>query len=108
MKQSDDDAKKIVVEVNADLSDLIPGYLERREKDIDTIQKALAEGDFKTIRVIGHDMRGTGMAYGFEMITGIGRTMEKAALEKDENVIQKEVGNLIAYLGALEIVEVED
>ena len=41
--------EKIIVQVDSDLEDLIPGYLENRNKDIESITEALRQNDFETI-----------------------------------------------------------
>jgi len=52
--------EKIVVHVDADLDDLIPGYLQNRREDVKAVWQALENQDFETIRVLGHTMKGTG------------------------------------------------
>ena len=39
---------KIVVHVDIDLEDLIPGFLENRQKDVQSLENALKENDFKS------------------------------------------------------------
>ncbi|MCX5825837.1 MAG: hypothetical protein NTY86_20730 [Deltaproteobacteria bacterium] len=67
--------------VDPDLADLIPGYLANRKKDIAAIHAALEKKALYTVRMLGHNMKGSGVGYGFETITDIGMMMEKAAKE---------------------------
>ena len=53
-----DKDEKISVRVDPELQALIPNYLENRQKDIQTMRQALERGDYETIRVQGHSMRG--------------------------------------------------
>ena len=62
-------ADKIVVHVAPVLAPRIPTYLENRQKDIQSIQAALAQGDYATIMRLGHGMKGSGGSYGFHHIT---------------------------------------
>lgn len=96
--------EKIIVQVDADLEDLIPGYLQNRRLDVDAILQALEKPDFETIRVLGHTMKGTGGGYGFDAITEMGRALEEAAKNRNIEVIRQETAALAAYLQAVEVV----
>src|SRR4030042_2427900 len=89
---------KIIVHVDPDIADLIPGFLENRRKDIKTIAEALTQGDFETIQILGHSMKGAGGSYGFDAITDIGKSLEQAAMAKDSGGIKQMVQELSAYL----------
>lgn len=96
--------EKIIVYVDPEIADLIPGFLENRRKDTETIGKALTHGDFETIQVLGHSMKGAGGSYGFDAITDIGKSLEQAAKDKDAEGIQRWVQELSAYLDRVEVV----
>ncbi|MFH2133156.1 MAG: Hpt domain-containing protein, partial [bacterium] len=87
-----------------ELADLIPGFLENRRKDIETVRERLAENDFETILLLGHSMKGNGAGYGFDELTEIGREMEQAARDKQPDAIRKTLANLVAYLENLDVV----
>ena len=99
-----DKGEKIVVHVDAELEDLIPGFLENRQEDIRSIEEALEKGDYETIRTLGHSMKGSGGGYGFDAITDIGKSLEDAAKEKNTGEIRKRVGELLHYLERVEVV----
>lgn len=96
--------EKIVVQVDADLKDLIPGYLQNRRQDVGAILQALENQDFETIRILGHTMKGTGGGYGFDAITEMGRALETAAKDKKAQAIQQGTAALLDYLQAVEVV----
>ena len=96
--------EKIVVRVDEDLEDLIPGFLDNRHKDVETMTAALACGDYETVRVLGHSMKGSGGGYGFDAITDIGMSLETAAKEADSSELQKWINELSIYLGRVEVV----
>ena len=75
--------ERIIVHADPEIADLIPGFLENRSKDIKAMSEALTQGDFETIRVLGHSMKGAGGSYGFDPITGIGKSLEQAAKDKE-------------------------
>ena len=64
---------RIRVQVDPDLRDVIPAYLEKRRADIVSYEKALAAGDLDCIRAIAHKMKGTGAGYGFPLLKRDGR-----------------------------------
>ena len=94
---------KIVVHVDPDLSDLIPGYLANREMDIAAIHDALGKNDFDTIRNIGHGMKGSGGGYGFEDISDIGMLIEKSAKDGQVETILIQIKRLKDYLDQVDI-----
>ncbi len=60
---------EIVVKIDPDLKDLIPGYLQNRRNDIVNIKAALETKDFEFIQRQGHSMKGPGAGYGFAPVS---------------------------------------
>ncbi len=92
------DDSPIEVEVDPLLMTLIPGFLEHRQEDVGAIESALTVGDFATIRLLGHSMKGSGGSYGFEVISRIGRDIESAARERDAVAVLHGTAALSDYL----------
>lgn len=95
---------KILVQVDPDLADLIPGFLANRRKDITAMQLALEGGDFEIVRVLGHSMKGAGGGYGFDAVTDIGGALEQAAKDKNSGEIDKNLYALSSYLDRVEVI----
>ncbi len=95
---------KIIVQCDPDLEDLIPGYMNNRNKDIIAMRACLATGDFEKIRTIGHSMKGSGGGYGFDVITDLGDWIENAALASDISEIDQAVQKLEDYVKRVEVV----
>ncbi len=95
---------KIRIYVDPDLADLIPGFLDNRWKDIAAMQEALGRGDFETVRILGHSMKGAGGGYGFDAITEIGAALEQAAKGRNPDGIRKGLSDLASYLSRVEVV----
>ncbi|MGH8056165.1 MAG: Hpt domain-containing protein, partial [Candidatus Entotheonellia bacterium] len=89
---------KIIVHVDAELQELIPGYLDNRLADIHAMQAALVQGDYESIRILGHSMKGSGGGYGFDAITEIGSALEQDAKGRNAEAIRTWVGQLATYL----------
>ena len=100
MIQSD----KLTVYIDSDIEDLIPGFLENRHKDVQSVLKALDKGDYEAIRYLGHIMKGAGGGYGFDTISEIGEALEQAAGHRDSRSIRRMVNQLTEYLERIEVV----
>ncbi|MBI3329545.1 MAG: Hpt domain-containing protein [Nitrospinae bacterium] len=103
-ERSTTQADKIVVHIDAELQELIPGYLDNRQADIQALREALEQGDYETIRILGHSMKGSGGGYGFDAITEIGSALEQAAKDREPDAIRRWVGELVTYLERVQVV----
>lgn len=98
------DAKGKPIEINDPFARrLIGKYLDNRRDDIDKLTNALAASDFETIRVTGHNLYGSGAAYGLDDISWIGASIESAADVKDVPKIELSIGELKAFLQKLKV-----
>ncbi|HLW71809.1 MAG TPA: Hpt domain-containing protein [Candidatus Binataceae bacterium] len=95
---------KLLVQVDPDLSDLMPGFLANKRADADKILAAAAAADYAALRGIGHKIKGEGGSFGFDRISEIGAEVEQAAIDQDLAEIRRCGENLAAYLEAVEIV----
>lgn len=94
----------IVVRVAQDLEELIPGYLCNRENDIKTLSDKCAQGDFESIRLLGHSIKGSGGSYGFDRITAIGSEIEQAARVMSAEGISRGIAELEDYIRKVRVV----
>ena len=102
--ESEKGGGKIKIKVPEYAVQLIPNFLENREKDIKKINESLEKGDFETIERLGHSMKGSGSIYGFDGITELGKIIEMSAKEKNVEEIKNNIAELKDYLGRVEIV----
>ena len=96
--------EKIKVTVDSDLEELIPGFLENRKKDISTLNEALSNDNFESIRSIGHSLKGVGGGYGFKMISELGAQIETSAKGPDKVALGKLINELADYLDRVEVI----
>lgn len=96
--------QKITVTVDADLEDLIPGFMDNRRKDLEKLRAAMTEVDFAGVQSIGHSLKGVGGGYGFHGLSEIGAGLENAAKAKDQTSVAQLVGELSDYLARVDIV----
>ncbi|HAT49210.1 MAG: Hpt domain-containing protein [Nitrospirae bacterium] len=95
---------KLRITIDKDLEDIVPGYLENREKDVILLPQAIRENNFDSLKMIGHRMKGSGAGYGFQQISDIGNSIEQAAAIQDLATIRDCLDQLIDYLGKIEVV----
>ena len=95
--------QKVIVEVDADLADLVPNFLANRQKDLQQITAALERADNDALRIIGHNMKGVGGGYGFGEITEFGKHLEVAAKDRDHAAARKLLDQYRHYLANIEV-----
>jgi len=98
------DNSRVTVQIDPDLEEIVPGFLENRRRDVATLQESLRANDFKTIRLLGHRMKGDGGGYGFDAISAIGDRIEQAALRHDTATITEQVAALTDFLARVHVV----
>jgi HPt (histidine-containing phosphotransfer) domain-containing protein len=89
---------KIIVTIDPDLEELIPGFLENRAKDLTNLRAALGRNDLPAVQSIGHSLKGVGGGYGFVRLSEIGAEMERAARSGDSSTLPGLLDELADYL----------
>lgn len=97
-------AEPIEVSIPPILREMAPEYLKRRRGDLPVIESALDRGDFNAIRVLGHQLKGSGGGYGFEQLSEIGRLLEESAKQQDPARIRLHMEALSDFLDRVRIV----
>jgi len=91
------------VKISAELRELAPRFLAHRRGDVDRLREAIDRADFEAVRAIGHAMKGSGAAYGFDDITLLGDEIERLAKSGDATALDAAVKNLTEYLDSVEV-----
>ena len=94
---------RIHINVESHLQFLIPGFLEEMNLFCQDLKEAEIHRDFKLIKEISHKIKGAGGSYGFEAISLYGGNIEKAAINKNLDTIQKQLQKLSDYLINVEV-----
>jgi len=95
---------KLIVKVDPDLSDLIPGFMARKHQDVEAIRAAVISADYAGLSNLGHKIKGEGGSYGLDRISAIGEELEAAAQRQDATACQDLADRLAEYLNTVEIV----
>ncbi len=94
----------ITLYIDQELEEIIPGFLENRRGDVQTIETALQENNLSQIQMIGHRLKGDGGGYGFDAISTIGAALEQAAAREDRPAIRRLTIELIDFLARVFVV----
>ncbi len=77
---------------------LLNQYLERRKTDLQRLRVALTEKDFASIQLTGHNLLGSGAAYGLEEVSSLGEKLEQAAKSEQADQISALVDELERFV----------
>jgi len=90
------------------MADLRTKYLARRFAELATLEAAFERGDYQAIGDTGHNLKGSGAAYGFAELTDIGRGLETAAKGCDADAVDNLLYHAQVYLSMAQSVFAED
>jgi len=93
----------IEVQVEEDMADVVPAYLEKRRAEVAVYRRALEAGDFDTIKHLAHKMKGTGTGYGFPRLTELGAALETSALQKDAEGVGKPLHEFARFVDKVQL-----
>ncbi len=96
------------VEVDADLKDLIPSFLEKKQAELEDMYRARHKNDLEGLRKSGHKLKGAFGMYGFKAISDICFRIEEGARQQDDRLIADNLAILAEYLKKINIVYVDD
>ncbi|MBT8082889.1 MAG: Hpt domain-containing protein [Gammaproteobacteria bacterium] len=82
---------------------LLTRYLERRKTDIEQLRNALASKNYATIERTGHNLFGSGAAYGLDAISTLGADLERAAQDSNDEAIASLVEELEEFVKTVAI-----
>ena len=77
---------------------LAPRFLKNVEKDLKALSDAELAKDYVAVQRLGHNLSGTGTAFGFPRITELGALLEQAAKDQAKDRIRPSVLELARYL----------
>jgi CheY-like chemotaxis protein len=95
-------ARSELVGIDPDIQDLVPGYIETQKENAARILELAAAGDFAFVRRIGHNMKGTGKGYGFEVVSSLGHSIELAAARSAADEVERLARELTRYLSSVQ------
>lgn len=94
---------KTKIEIDADLQDLIPQFLENRKKDIETLEKLVSEKNIEAIAQLAHKIKGAAAGYGFNELSDIAGQMEILAKKNEDAPLSDLVKKMKAHFSNIDI-----
>ena len=82
---------------------LLNRYLERRKADLAHLRAALTDDNYASIERMGHNLSGSGAAYGLERVSQLGAALETAAQSGQSEQIRQLVDQLENFIGAVTV-----
>jgi len=104
LPQKSDTASSVQVAISEAIRALIPQYLQDQRGVATLILVALEQRDYQTVQELAHKMRGSGGSFGFDTLSQIGRSLEEAAQDKNQEAIRHWQYELRRYLDRVEVV----
>jgi len=96
-------AGKTVLPEEDEFLALVKEYVLDMKQQAPRIRQWLDSGAFDSIERAGHNLKGTGGLYGFDVLTQIGTSLEKAAVKRDVEVIERLCEELAVYISEIGI-----
>jgi len=102
-----DAAQDFTVEVDAELDELVPLFMDTMRSNIVEMQQAMLEKNYDLICRHGHSQKGLGSTYGFDYLGHLGHKIETAGMQKNAEVVETLLNEMSEYLEKVHIVERE-
>ncbi len=96
--------KRTELLVDPNIADLVPRYLSARRNDVAAILDLVSREQYADVERRGHQMAGSGKAFGFATISLVGMRCEHAARRSDRAEVMAAVLWLEEYLDSLVLV----
>jgi putative two-component system response regulator len=93
----------MMIETPLRLEEIVPGYLSARREELPGMIGLLAASDFKSLAILGHNLKGSGTSYGFSELTRIGAALEQSAKQTDSGAIGLQLMELTDYLSHVQL-----
>ncbi len=92
-----------IVTIDADLEEIVPGFLENRKKDLIQIEEHIQSSSWSHIESIAHKLAGNAGSYGFNDLGEIGAALEEACQSNDINAIKDYCNQYKEYMDSLQV-----
>ena len=91
------------VEIDADLQELIPGYLDSIKVELEPVKDV---SDLEKCRAVAHKLAGNAGGYGFTDLGQLGRDLEGLCKESNSDGAKAKLAEIFSYLDSVEVVYV--
>lgn len=95
------------VQVDVDIKELIPGFLQNLDKSLKEIESNISAGSFEAVKKACHTIKGAAGGYGFDRVSQIAGDMQGLAEAQKKDDLNSHLAEIRSYLGEIEIEYVE-
>lgn len=92
-----------IVEVESDLQDLIPNFINNRKKDLSDLRELVEAQDFTGIAQMAHRIKGSSAGYGFTRLSQLASELEAASKKHYSDDIPKIYAKMSTYFQNVEV-----
>ncbi|MBI1395324.1 MAG: hypothetical protein GC151_05025 [Betaproteobacteria bacterium] len=85
------------------LRDIVHVFVEQLDEKAGAIETAASDGDFESLAMLAHWLKGAGGTAGFDAFTGPARTLEALARSRDHAGVRTTVAELLAMTRQIEV-----
>lgn len=103
MPESDVIREVIYVEMPDGIEELVPAFLATQRAGAAGLVEMLSAGEFDGIRRFAHNLKGTGTAFGFPLLSEMGVRMERSAREANVADLGEQIRGLRDYLERVQL-----
>ncbi len=89
--------------IDADIRELVPGFLRDKSAEIDDLRSALDPGDLEPARALCHQLKGTAHMYGFVRLSDLAAEAEASAARGDVVALTACLAEVADYLGRVQV-----
>ncbi len=94
---------KQTVEVDLDLQDLIPQFLQNRKNDLATLRDLIDKGNMESLAQLAHKIKGAAAGYGFVELSQFASQIEVAAKKNDLAPLSNLVTSMQKHFDNIEV-----
>lgn len=99
--------KSLTVEVEAELYEIVPLFLDTMRTNITEMRQALNDKNYDVICRHGHSQKGLGSTYGFDYLGHIGFQIESAGLQKNADEVTSLLDEMEDYMSKVQVTKRE-
>jgi HPt (histidine-containing phosphotransfer) domain-containing protein len=93
-------------EDDPDMLELVQSFAEELPERASALEALLANGQLDDLQVLAHQLKGAGGGYGFQVITDVAASLERALKEgRDLTAVKQSTDQLCAVLRAVVVPE---
>jgi HPt (histidine-containing phosphotransfer) domain-containing protein len=98
-----ENVEKFTVEIDEDLEEIVPIFLDNRNKEIILLKQHLADKAINEIQTIGHKLAGNAGSYGFDALGEVGAKLEDASKSENWETIETCINQIENYMAGVEV-----